>query len=64
MSVPKKSLIGDREVTKKAVIASNAGEPEQGTLKSGSLTAHTMKSKSVRVLKKRNAVLTSFKATN
>lgn len=63
MAVPKKSLISDREVAKKAVIASNAGETEQpgeaGSLKASALTAQSMKKKSVRgpmtVMKKRQA---------
>jgi hypothetical protein len=59
MSVPKKSLISDRVVAKKAAIASNAGEPQQtGDLKASSLTAHTMMKKSQRhtALKKRRGV--------
>jgi hypothetical protein len=47
MSVPKKSLIGDREVTKKPTIVSSA-EPtsDTGSLKASALTAHSMKKKS------------------
>lgn len=52
MSVLKKSLISNREVVKKAAIASNAGDGEQageaGTLKASALTAQSMKKKASR----------------
>jgi hypothetical protein len=46
MSVTKKSLISNREVAKKAAIASNV--QQTGDLKASALTAHTMKKKTIR----------------
>ncbi len=55
MSVTKKSLISNREVAKKAAIASNAAEPPQsGDLKASALTAQSMKKKAVRTLTLKN----------
>ena len=48
MSVPKKSLISDRAVAKKAAIAKTSETPEAGALKANALTAHSMRKKSVR----------------
>ncbi len=61
MSVPKKSLIGNRIAVRKALIASQPVEVEEiSPLKANSLTAHSMKSKKM-IARKQSFNFTAFK---